>query len=319
MNFTKKLLLSAALIIGVVTAGFAQNTTEIGTAEDYSVWVSSDGKTIWSTTDSEDALFGISKAVGAELSEARLVLFLPNNGINGSRTVYFTVDGGATFKKAQLTFKNGFANVTSLVKMYTIDDLIASAQVAFAIDGKVYVLGNKGFMDGINILENYNPNPFGTINDNPFGPTTQNFESWTTEFGLEHMNPYDLHSYIRVFVEDAKYNFGLNFDYIYDYDVNIEFNSQDEHILESPSTIAYTNALGNDKVVNIIVNPVAWANASPAKRLAIIYHELGHDILNLTHKAEEGPLMSVYARSDFSFEDLYELRVEMFNDYKNEN
>ena len=44
MNFTKKLLLSAALIIGFVAAGFAQETTTVGSAGDYEVWVSSDGK-----------------------------------------------------------------------------------------------------------------------------------------------------------------------------------------------------------------------------------------------------------------------------------
>ena len=319
MKFIHKLLLSAAIVIGFVTAGFANpaESTIVGKSGSYEVWVSKDGKNIWATTDNQHGLFGITKRVGGDLSDGRFALFFPNNPLNGVKTVYYTVDGGITFVKEQVTFTNGFANVTTLIKKYELGDFTAATQIAFAVDGQVVVFNNDGFLGAVKIMEDYNPNPFGGGNDNPFAPkTTQTYQGWVVEFGVEYLNPFALKEYIGIFVADAKQNFGLDFSYIYDYEVNIKFDSQDEHILKSPRTIAYTNALGNDKKVNIVVNPTAWLDASPAKRLAIIYHELGHDILNLDHKAEKGPLMSKYAREDFSFEDLYELRIEMFNDYK---
>ena len=313
----KKLLFT--LLAAFSLTAFAQTTT-VGEAGDYEVWVSSDGTNIYTTTSYENAMFGITKKVGGELSDGKFILFLPNDDLNGEFTIYYTLDGGLTFVQDTVNFSGGFANVSNLIKKYELEKFTGAPNIAFAVNGKVYVLRNTGFLDAVGIMETYNPNPFGnTGNDNPFAPKTQDYESWVVEYGVEYLNPFALKEYIGVFVADAKNNFGYDFSYIYNYEVNIVFDSQDEHILENQGVIAYTDAMRDDKRVNIIVNPEAWLNASPAKRLAIIYHELGHDILNLEHKAEEGPLMSKYAREDFSFEDLHELRIEMFNDYGKQN
>ena len=105
--------------------------------------------------------------------------------------------------------------------------------------------------------------------------------------------------------------------YVFDGSVELVFDSQHPHILQNPDVIAFTTTLGKDDKVYVVVNPNAWMAASPAKRLAIMYHELGHDILNFEHASDKGPLMSVYAREDYSFEDLFLLKNEMFTDYKN--
>ena len=315
MNFTKKLLLSAALIIGFVAAGFAQTTT-VGKAGDYEVWVSSDGTTIYTTTDSENALFGVMKQVGGELSDGKFILFLPNDEVGGNVTVYYTISNGVTFVQGQVEFTNGFANVSTIVKKYELEDFTAATQIAFAVNGKVYTLGNTGFLAAVNIMENYNPNPFGnTGSGNPFDKPTQTSNDWVEAYSVEDLNPFSLEDYIFVFLKDAQ-DQGIDVSHVYQGEITIKFDQYDKHIVENPSVIAYTDAMNRDSIVNIVVNPTAWLDASPAKRLAIIYHELGHDILNLEHKGEEGPLMSVYARADFSFEELFELRMEMFNDYK---
>ena len=162
-------------------------------------------------------------------------------------------------------------------------------------------------------------NPFApgytpAADDNPFGGgSISTSEEWVTLNGLELINPFDLDVYLKVFVQDAKDN-GIDLSHIYDGEINLEFKV-DTRVGET--TIAYTDALGDDDTVHIVVNPNHWYKASPAKRLAIMYHELGHDILNFKHNSDEGPLMSVYAREDYTFEELFELKNEMFEDYKN--
>ena len=172
--------------------------------------------------------------------------------------------------------------------------------------------------------------PFGTDGGtkdggntkDPFGGTKNvealDVEKYILEYQPTLINPFNLREFLGVFVSDAQVNYGLDFSYIYDYKIDLEFSTTGFDRLES-ETIAYTDAFGDDKRVHIVVNAARWNDASPIKRLMIFYHELGHDILNLDHIADEGPLMSVYAPSDISIENFIELRHEMFNDYTLQN
>ena len=319
MNFIHKLLLSAAIILGFTVAGFAQNT-EVAEYGDYSLWTGGDTGAIYLTSyGSGGIIFGLTKNTGETIKDSKFIIFL--EGATGEQTVYLTLDGGVTFVKETISFTGaGFGYATSLVKKTDVKDFLSATTIKFAIQGNIYTVGNQGIKAGITAFDKYGNNPFGGGNENPFAPTgtAETPESWVAKYELEDMNPFNLDNYVNTFLIDAEQH-GINVDHVWNGTINIVFNSQDEHILAEPSIIAYTDAMNNDGVVNIIVNPAAWHDASPAKRLAIIYHEMGHDVLNLEHKSDEGPLMSVYARADFSFAELFELRAEMFNDYKYAN
>ena len=307
MTFIKKLLLSAAIILGVTAAGFAQE----GQYQDYEVWTGSKTGSVYMTTSgSPQGLFGLTRGQGEELADSKFFISIDDATINGETIVYYTNDNGVTFHKATLTFSEGFGYVTRLIKLDTVDDLFAATTIKFAINGKIYSFGNKGIVEAINGFEGVKENPFGGDSDNPFGTTAVTADSFTAQ--VEGLNPFDLEGYIAAFVNFAEQN-GLDLKYIYQYDVNIKFSYE----MMKENTIAYTTTLGDDKEVNIVVNPDAWIAASPAKRVAVIFHELGHDVLNFEHDSEEGPLMSVYARGDYSYEDVFELTTQMFNDYKN--
>lgn len=79
-------------------------------------------------------------------------------------------------------------------------------------------------------------------------------------------------------------------------------------------TIAIAEGMNNDNEVNIVVNPINWKNYSEAKRFYIIYHELGHDVFNLTH-GNGGKMMYNYADKDVTWKDFIDDRVDMFNRY----
>ena len=79
--------------------------------------------------------------------------------------------------------------------------------------------------------------------------------------------------------------------------------------------IAAAYASGNDDQVYIKVDPENWQKASQAKRWYIIYHELGHDILNLDH-GECGPMMNSVAKANYSWKELERDKNTMFEAYK---
>ena len=101
---------------------------------------------------------------------------------------------------------------------------------------------------------------------------------------MRDINEYDLKAMINFFIDDYERNvnqksFSINRD-----NIDAKFTSLDENQLAV--------ALGYDDDDNIVirVDPVKWSKASKEKRWYILYHELGHDILNLDH-GEGGKMM----------------------------
>ena len=70
---------------------------------------------------------------------------------------------------------------------------------------------------------------------------------------------------------------------------------------------------GKDADENIIikVDPDAWLNASTPNKWYILYHELGHDVLNLSH-GQGGRMMFNYPTKNYSWEDFFNDRDYMF-------
>ena len=81
-------------------------------------------------------------------------------------------------------------------------------------------------------------------------------------------------------------------------------------------TIALSFDINNDENVLIKVNPNNWQNASIEKKWYIMYHELGHDILNLEH-GQGGKMMFNFADKEYSWMEFFIDRQAMFDYYKN--
>ena len=208
---------------------------------------------------------------------------------------------------------------TLLIKMTDPTD---DSYVVYAVD----IVGGDKIVKLIDELMSNNSNnngsdPFGggggVTKSDPFD-TALDVDTYVENYAPLAINPFDLRAYLDVFIGDAKVNYGLDFSYIFDYEVDLEFSVTGFDRLEE-SVIAYTDALGDDKRVHIVVNAARWNEASPLKKLMIFYHELGHDILNLEHVADEGPLMSVYAPGDVTIDQFLKLRHQMFTNYTLQN
>ena len=70
----------------------------------------------------------------------------------------------------------------------------------------------------------------------------------------------------------------------------------------------------NKNGVEIKIDPVFWSNSSLIKKWYLIYHELGHDVLNFKH-GEGGKMMFNYTFKDYSWYDFEEDRQYMFESY----
>ena len=60
-----------------------------------------------------------------------------------------------------------------------------------------------------------------------------------------------------------------------------------------------------------------WSKASNPKRWYILYHELGHDVLNLKH-GQGGKMMFNFTEEDYTWYDLLKDKDYMFNSMKRE-
>ncbi|MDA8819734.1 hypothetical protein N9N66_03985 [Schleiferiaceae bacterium] len=80
--------------------------------------------------------------------------------------------------------------------------------------------------------------------------------------------------------------------------------------LES-GVIAKSYGIDDDENIMIKVDPDQWLNADFANRWYILYHELGHDVLNFRH-GQGGRMMFNYPTKKYSWEEFFNDRDEMF-------
>ena len=119
---------------------------------------------------------------------------------------------------------------------------------------------------------------------------------------LKDVNIYDLKEMVLFFLEDCKRN-NINVP-----DINTleaTFEPLDDGVL----AIAY-GIFDDDKII-IKVNPKEWSTASNEKRWYILYHELGHDILNLQH-GEGGKMMFNYSDKEYTWDEFFQDKDYMF-------
>ena len=75
--------------------------------------------------------------------------------------------------------------------------------------------------------------------------------------------------------------------------------------------IARSYGIDDDDNIIIKVDPDHWLNADFANRWYILYHELGHDVLNFRH-GQGGRMMFNYPTKEYNWEDFFNDRDEMF-------
>ena len=135
---------------------------------------------------------------------------------------------------------------------------------------------------------------------------------------------YNIESMINLFINDLKYHindFKINnleiadskkiSDLITSLDkiqVKATFEEMDNE------TLAVSYGINNDKNILVKVNPVKWAEASNQKKWYIIYHELGHDVLNLQH-GEGDKMMFNFIDKKYTWNEFFDDRKKMFDVY----
>lgn len=117
------------------------------------------------------------------------------------------------------------------------------------------------------------------------------------------INIYDLKEMVNFFLDDCKRS-DINVPEIET--LSARFEPLDEGI------IALSYAMGDDSKIVIKVDPKKWQNSSKQKKWYIMYHELGHDVLNLNH-GEGGKMMFNFADREYSWDEFYKDKDYMFN------
>ena len=136
--------------------------------------------------------------------------------------------------------------------------------------------------------------------------TNKSFENIRFTIGNQDMrkiNQYDLEAMVKIFLEDCK-----------------KFNKKVPEIntlkatfepLEG-SVIALSYGYGDDSTIVIKVDPEKWAKSSIEKKWYVLYHELGHDVLNLEH-GQGGKMMFNFADKEYTWDDFFNDKDYMIN------
>ena len=140
-------------------------------------------------------------------------------------------------------------------------------------------------------------------------PSMKNKSLYRVANGLANVNPFNLDKYIDKFILDAKKNHNINLSYVNKTERLILFRE-----LEG-ETIAAAYKQDDDNKLLVLVDPENWYAANQVKRWYIIYHELGHDILNLEH-GEGGAMMDERASGKYTWDRLEKDKTIMFETYK---
>tara|TARA_B100000787_G_scaffold162471_1_gene143215 strand:- start:32 stop:1021 length:990 start_codon:yes stop_codon:yes gene_type:complete len=125
---------------------------------------------------------------------------------------------------------------------------------------------------------------------------------------IKNVNVYDLEAMIRLFLKDCELNY---IKLLKDYKITSTFEALDKGV------VALAFGIFNDEEIIIKVSPEEWSKASNPKRWYILYHELGHDILNLQH-GQGGKMMFNFTEEDYTWDDFFKDKDYMFNYMKRE-
>ena len=175
------------------------------------------------------------------------------------------------------------------------------------------------YQDNFSITKNINKNSYRIVrhaslekilNSNAYKMTvTKSVISNVTgvivgERSLDKINTFDLPEMVRLFLEDCK-DHGIE---VKQSNIVAEFKELEENIL------GLSYGRNDDKLIKVYVDPVKWSNASKPKKWYLIYHELGHDVLNLSH-GNGGKMMFNFIDRSYSWEEFNNDKEIMFKFY----
>jgi len=130
--------------------------------------------------------------------------------------------------------------------------------------------------------------------------------NYSPHYKSNNIDIYNLETFVNVFLIECD-DRGINFPH---QNITITFEE-----LEG-TTIALSYGLGLEREIIIKVDPTNWKNSSIEKKWYIIYHELGHDVLNLEH-GQAGKMMFNFADREYHWLEFIQDKKEMFDYYKN--
>ena len=165
--------------------------------------------------------------------------------------------------------------------------------------------GSNGFFTGISYVTK-NQNLIKNLTKKDKESESKNIKIAGTR--LSNVDVYDLSAMIKIFIADCRVN-GID---VLPNNIKATFDELPE------GTVALASGFNNDNQIIIKVDPVKWQNASPSKQWYVLYHELGHDVLNLDH-GEGGKMMFNYVDRDYSWDEWLNDKKYMFNSYKRNN
>lgn len=134
---------------------------------------------------------------------------------------------------------------------------------------------------------------------------SETFKSLRNKIGdknIEEINTYDLQEMVQFFLDDCKRSKIIV--------PSIETLSATFEPLEE-GVIALAYGMDNDDQIIIRVDPTNWQKSDLVKKWYVIYHELGHDVLNLNH-GEGGKMMFNFADRDYTWDEFYIDKDYMF-------
>ena len=139
------------------------------------------------------------------------------------------------------------------------------------------------------------------------------YKSFSEEIrDVDDFTPIDM---VEFFIRDCKRNgIEINNDQV----IKAEF-VREYSVDGADEAIAISKAMNDDELIDIEIKDDYWDKSSQEKRWYILYHELGHDVLNLKH-GEGGVMMFTYPnKTYYSWEDFIKDRQTMFKYYKKKN
>jgi hypothetical protein len=138
------------------------------------------------------------------------------------------------------------------------------------------------------------------------------------------VSTYNIEEMIKLFIKDLKYHINeYQFNNIEKVDPkkikdlntildNINIKSTFEEM--DNQTLAVSYGINNENNVIVKVNPLNWVESSNQKKWYIIYHELGHDILNFQH-GEGDVMMFNFIDKKYTWSEFFNDRKKMFDVY----
>ena len=133
-------------------------------------------------------------------------------------------------------------------------------------------------------------------------------KAYIAGYNPKKLDFYDIKSLINVFLKDCENH-------------NIEINKTQNitgtfESLEN-NAIALAYGYNDDSKIIIKIDPEMWLKSSLPTKFYILYHELGHDVLNLMH-GQGGKMMFNFTEEEYSWKDFFIDRDNMFKKYKSD-